>query len=150
MGLLSFFKNIFKRQKSQSWNRSPEEFLAMVIYLQTYGGKPYSDDEVLKLGNIMMKVMQVKLFPYKDFADLLNNGVPDYGAVNTVKSKMAEVRSRIEIKKAIYGDNVNLGDDDVMKSNSADAIASRKMVEELSQFIKFRQDNENEDENERL
>jgi len=142
MGLLSLFKNIFKRQKSQSWDRTPEEFLAMVIYLQTYGGKPYSDDEVLKLGNIMMQVMDVRLFPYKDFADLLATGVPDYNAVNVVKSKMKDLQSRIELKKAIYGDDVDLGDDDVMNSNTADAIASRKMVDELSKFIKFQQDAE--------
>lgn len=146
MGLLSFFKTIFKRQKSQSWNRSPEQFLAMVIYLQTYGGKSYSIEEVLKLGDIMMKVMQVDLFPYKDFADLVANGIPDYEAVNTVKSKMTEVQGRIELKKAIYGEDVDLGDDDVMKSNSPDAIASRNMVDELSKFIKFQEEDKSREE----
>lgn len=146
MGLLSFFKNIFKRQKSQSWNRSPEQFLAMVIYLQTYGGKPYSIEEVLKLGDIMMKVMQVDLFQYKDFAHLVANGIPDYEAVNVVKSKMTEVQARIELKKAIYGEDVDLGDDDVMKSNSPDAIASRNMVDELSKFIKFQEEDKSREE----
>jgi len=45
--------------------------------------------------------------------------------------------SLIWLKKAIYGEYADLGDDDVMKSDSKDAISARGMVKDLSKYLIF-------------
>jgi hypothetical protein len=56
----------------------------------------------------MQKMQKVDLSPYTSFADLLQNGVPGYTMVEKVRSKFDEIQGRVELKKAIYGENVDL------------------------------------------
>lgn len=41
------------------------------------------------------------------------------------------------VKKAIYVENVNLGDDDVMKSNGEGAVFDRRFVKDMSKYVQF-------------
>lgn len=135
MGLVSFLLKIFKFKRS--WAGTPEMFLATVMEMQQRNNPVYSKQEVLQWGEVMLKVINVNLSPYRDFADLLENGVPDNKIVEKVRGKMDEINHRIELKKAIYGENTDLGDDDIMTSNDEGAVFARKMVKDLSEHLQF-------------
>ena len=92
---------------------------------------------MLQWGEVMQKMMKVDLHPYTSFADLMQNGVPDYSMVKKVRGKLDEIHERVELKKAIYGDKVDLGDDDVMKSNDESAVFARKFVKDMSRYVEF-------------
>jgi len=110
--------------------------------MQSQNNKEFSVREVLQWGEVMQKVIKVNLAPYKDFADLVQNGDPDFTMVEKMKGKMAEVNHRRDLKKAIYGEQVDLGDDDVMKSGSPGAIFARNMVKDLSKHVRFSEDDQ--------
>jgi hypothetical protein len=57
--------------------------------------------------------------------------------VEKVRGKFDEIHGRVELKKAIYGENVDLGDDDVMKSNEEGAVFARRFVKDLSKYVDF-------------
>lgn len=135
MGLFSFFQKLFKFKPG--WNGTPEMFLAMVMEMQSQNNKEFSVREVLQWGEVMQKVIKVNLAPYKDFADLVQNGDPDFTMVEKMKGKMGEINQRRDLKKAIYGVDVDLGDDDVMKSESEGAVFARNMVKDLSKYVEF-------------
>lgn len=135
MGLLSFLKKIFKFKPG--WAGTPEMLLAMVMEMQSRNNKEFSVLEVLQWGEVMQKVLKVNLAPYKDFADLMEHGQPDFTMVEKLRGTMDELNNRRELKRAIYGKNVDLGDDDVMKSNSESAVFTGKMVKDLSEYIQF-------------
>ena len=135
MGLFSFFQKLFRFKPG--WNGTPEMFLAMVMEMQLQNNKEFSVREVLQWGEVMQKVIHVNLAPYKDFADLIQNGEPDFSMVEKWKGKMEEVHHRRDLKKAIYGEQVDLGDDDVMKSGSPGAVFARNMVKDLSKHVRF-------------
>lgn len=115
-------------------------FLAFVLDMQHRNNPVYSVNEVLRWGEVMQKVIRVKLAPFKNFPDLLQNGTPDYALVEKMNGKLTELHQRQELKKAIYGDNTDLGDDDVMKSDSGGAVFARKMVKDLSKYVDFPND----------
>lgn len=117
-------------------------FLAMVMEMQSRNNKEFSVQEVLQWGEVMQKVIKVNLAPYKNFADLMAHGQPDFTMVEKLRGKMDEMNNRRALKQAIYGKNVDLGDDDVMKSNSEAAVFARKMVKDLSKHVKFTQDDQ--------
>jgi hypothetical protein len=48
-----------------------------------------------------------------------------------------ELEQRRDLKQAIYGQNADLGNDDVMKSKEEGAVFARKMVKDLSQHVRF-------------
>jgi hypothetical protein len=135
MGLLSFLIKLFKFKPG--WNGTPEMFLAMVMEMQSRNNKEFSVREVLQWGEVMQKVIKVNLAPYKDFADLIEHGQPDFTMVEKLSGKMDELNNRRALKQAIYGKNVDLGDDDVMKSNSESAVFARKMVKDLAEHLQF-------------
>lgn len=135
MGVLSFFSKLFKFKPV--WNGTPEMFLAMVMEMQSRNNKDFSKQEVLQWGEVMQKVIKIDLAPYNNFADLMENGQPDFTMVKKLKMKMDELNHRKELKQAIYGEQVNLRDDDVMKSNSEGAVFARKMVKDLSKHVQF-------------
>ena len=137
MGLKSFVRSLFGRKSPRSWNESPESFLAFVLYLQQKNSGFYDELELLQWGTVMMKVMNVKLAPYKDFGDLLKRGTPDYSLVEKMSEQLHAINKRIELKKAIYGKDVDLGDDDIMTSNTKESIAAREFVEDLSKYVQF-------------
>ncbi|MDB5285830.1 MAG: hypothetical protein JWR05_779 [Mucilaginibacter sp.] len=140
MGLLSFFLKLFRFKPG--WNGTPEMFLAMVMEMQARNNKDFSAREVLQWEEVMQKVIKVNLAPYKDFADLMENGRPDFSMVEKLRGKMDELNHRRELKQAIYGENVELGDDNVMKSNSAGAVFARNMVKDLSKHVQFPDDDQ--------
>jgi hypothetical protein len=135
MGLFSFFQKLFKFKPG--WNGTPEMFLAMVMEMQLQNNKEFSVREVLQWGEVMQKVIKVNLSPYKDFADLMQNGEPDFTLVEKMKGRIGEINQRRDLKKAIYGEGVDLGDDDVMKSESEGAVFARNMVKDLSKHVRF-------------
>jgi hypothetical protein len=47
------------------------------------------------------------------------------------------VHHRRDLKKAIYGENADLGDDDVMKSNSEGAVFARNFVKDMSKYVQL-------------
>jgi hypothetical protein len=138
MGILSFFSKLFGAKRT--WNGSPEKFLAMVLFMKKKNNPVYSEQEVLQWGEILQKVIQVNLSPYVDFEDLLLRGVPDRSVVDELEGKISEIHQRIELKKAIYGDDADLGDDDVMTSSSESAVAARNFIGDLSKYIQFPDD----------
>lgn len=140
MGLISFFQKLFRFKPG--WNGTPEMFLAMVMEMQSQNNKEFSVREVLQWGEVMQKVIQVDIAPYKDFADLMQNGEPDFSMVEKLRSKIEEVNHRKDLKKAIYGDQVDLGDDDVLRSKSAGAVFARNMVKDLSKHVRFSDDDQ--------
>jgi len=113
MGLISYLLKLFKFKPG--WNGTPEIFLAMVLEMQSQNNPEYAVHEVLQWGEVMQKVIKVNFKPFKDFPDLLQNGVPDFSMVEKLRGKLAEVKQRTTLKKAIYGEHADLGDDDVMK-----------------------------------
>jgi hypothetical protein len=140
MGLLNFLMKLFKFKPG--WNGTPEMFLAMVMEMQSRNNKEFSVHEVLQWGEVMQKVIKVNLAPYKDFADLMQNGEPDFSMVEKLRGKLDEVNQRRDLKKAIYGENVDLGDDDVINSDSEGAVFARNMVKDLSKYVKFPNDDQ--------
>jgi hypothetical protein len=135
MGLLSFFLKLFKFKPG--WNGTPEMFLAMVMEMQSRNNKEFSEQEVLQWGEVMQKVIKINLAPYHDFADLLKNGKPDFTMVEKMREKLDKINHRKELKKAIYGEDADLGEDDVMKSKDEGSVFARKMVKDLSQYVQF-------------
>jgi hypothetical protein len=142
MNFLSFIMRVFKLKPS--WNGTPEMFLAFVLDMQRRNNPVYSLNEVLQWGEVMQKVISVKLAPFKNFPDLLKNGTPDYTLVEKMGTKLDELHHRQELKKAIYGDNVDLGEDDILTSKSEGAIFARKMVKDLSEYVDFPQDQQDQ------
>lgn len=112
-------------------------FLAMTLDLQARNNKDFSVHEVLQWGDVLQKVIKVRLAPYRDFPDLMQHGIPDYSMVKKMNVKLSELQQRKELKTAIYGEHVNLGDDDVINSNDASAVFARKIVKDLSQYVDF-------------
>jgi len=135
MGFLSFIMRAFKLKPS--WNGTPEMFLALVLDMQHRNNPVYSLNEVLQWGEVMQKVVSVKLAPFKNFPDLLQNGTPDYTLVKKMGTKLDELNHRQELKKAIYGEHANLGEDDIMTSNAEGAVFARNMVKDLSKYVDF-------------
>ena len=119
---------------------TPEQYLAMVQYMAKKNNPDYSIEELLQWGEVMQKVMKVNLQPYHDFKDLAENGIPDDSMVEKVDGKVKEMEQRRDLKQAIYGPNADLGDDDVMKSNDPGAVFARNMVKDLSEHVKFSDD----------
>jgi hypothetical protein len=140
MGFLSFISRLLGL--GRRWNGSPEQYLAMVQYMARKNNPDYTLQEFLQWGNVMQKVMNVDLTPYKDFRELLEKGTPDYSMVGKLDEKIAELNQRRELKQAIYGPGADLGDDDVMKSQSEGAVAARNMVKDLSQFVRFSEEDQ--------
>lgn len=141
MGIRSFFNNYFSKPR---WDGGPEKFLAFVLFLQKENNPNYSRDEVLQWSEILQKTIKVNLGPYRDFEDLLNRGVPDHSFIDDLKNSVEATKKRIELKKAIYGKDVDLGDDDVMKSNSDSAVRARNTIIRMSKYIQFQEDQDNE------
>lgn len=135
MGLPTFLLKLFRIKPG--FNGTPEMFLAMVMDFQSRNNKEFMVHEVLQWGEVMQKVLKVDLRPYKDFPDLLQNGVPDYTMVERVGRKFDEIQGRMELKKAIYGENVDLGDDDVMKSKDEGSVFARRLVKDMSKYVDF-------------
>ena len=135
MSFLSFILRAFKLKPS--WNGTPEMFLALVLDMQHRNNPVYSLTEVLQWGEVMQKVVSVKLAPFKNFPDLLQNGTPDYTLVKKMGDRIDELKNRQELKKAIYGEDADLGDDDIMNSNAEGAVFARRMVKDLSRYVDF-------------
>ncbi|GAC1310295.1 MAG: hypothetical protein NVSMB24_27230 [Mucilaginibacter sp.] len=112
----------------------------LVMKMQSRNNKELSVTEVLQCGEVIQKGIKVNFVPYKDFTDLVQNGEPDFTMVEKLRGKMDEVHHRRDLKKAIYGEQVALGDDDVMKSGSPGAVFARNMVKDLSKHIRFSDD----------
>lgn len=135
MGLVNFLLKIFRFKPG--WNGTPEMFLAMVMEMQSRNNPVFVVHEVLQWGEVMQKVIKVNLAPYKDFPDLMQNGKPDFTLVEKMSGKLNELIQRRELKKAIYGENVDLGADDVMTSDDESSVFARKMVKDLSNYVQF-------------
>jgi hypothetical protein len=140
--MIGLLKRLFSKQPR--WNGTPETFLAMVIEMQAMNNPEYSRQEVLQLGEIMQKVVYVDLSPYKNFSDLMGRATPDFSEVKLMRKKMQEHRERVDLKKAIYGEKTDLGDDDIMRSDSDGARFARKFVNGLGKYVDFRRDEEDE------
>lgn len=135
MGFLSFISKLLGL--GRRFSGTPEQYLAMVHYMAKKNDPDYSMGELLQWGDVMQKVMKVNLQPYQDFKDLAENGTPDYSMVEKVDRKVKEIEQRRDLKQAIYGPNADLGHDDVMKSNDPGAVFARNMVKDLSEHVKF-------------
>jgi len=135
MGFLSFISRLLGL--GRRWNGSPEQYLAMVQYMAKKNNPNYNLQEFLQWGEVMQKVMKVNLAPYKDFRELLEKGTPDYSMVSKLDDKISELNQRRELKQAIYGPNADLGDDDVMNSQSEGAVFAREFVKDFSQHVRF-------------
>jgi hypothetical protein len=135
MGFLSFISKLLGL--GRRFSGTPEQYLAMVQYMAKKNNPEYSMEELLQWGEVMQKVMKVNLQPYQDFKDLAENGTPDDSMVEKVDDKVKELEQRRDLKQAIYGPNANLGDDDVMKSKDPGAVLARNMVKDLSEHVKF-------------
>ncbi len=135
MGFLSFISRLLGL--GRRWNGSPEQYLAMVQYMARKNNPNYNLQEFLQWGDVMQKVMKVNLSPYKDFRELLEKGTPDYSMVEKLDGKLSELHQRRELKQAIYGPDADLGDDDVMNSQSEGAIFARDFVKDFSQHVRF-------------
>lgn len=135
MGFLSFISRLLGL--GRRFSGTPEQYLAMVQYMAKKNNPEYSMEELLQWGDVMQKVMKVNLQPYQDFKDLAENGIPDDSMVEKVDGKLNEIEQRRDLKQAIYGPNADLGDDDVMKSKDPGAVFARNMVKDLSEHLKF-------------
>lgn len=140
MALLAFLARLLGI--GRRWNGTLEQYLAMIQYMAKKNNPNYTLQEFLQWGEVMQKVMKVNLSPYRDFRELLEKAEPDYSMVQKVDSKLTELNHRRELKQAIYGVNANLGDDDVMKSQSEGAVFAKKMVKDLSQHVRFSDDDQ--------
>jgi len=135
MGVLSFITRLLGL--GRRFSGTPEQYLAMVQYMAKKNNAEYTAEELLQWGEVMQKVMKVNLEPYQDFRDLAENGTPDLSMIEKVDGKVKEMEQRRDLKQAIYGPDADLGDDDVMKSNDEGAVFARKMVKDLSQHVRF-------------
>ncbi|MES2268620.1 MAG: hypothetical protein V4520_17775 [Bacteroidota bacterium] len=135
MGFLTWISKLlgFGRR----FSGTPEQYLAMVQYMAKKNNPEYSREELLQWGEVMQKVMKVNLQPYQDFKDLAENGIADDSMVEKVDQKVKEINQRKDLKQAIYGQNADLGDDDVMKSDDHGAVFARNMVKDLSEHVQF-------------
>ena len=132
-----FLKRLFSFKPK--FKGSPETFLAMMFVMEKEGKTEGSDSaSAARLAEVFMKVMRVNLHPYKDFADLEKNGVPDFSIMEQIRPKLEENKQRIELKHAIYGKDADLGEDDLRYGNSNGAKFTRDLTEELSKHIKFK------------
>jgi hypothetical protein len=134
MGLLTILNRLIPKPR---FNGTPEMFLALVMEMQAQNNKEYSKQEIFQWGEVMQKMIRVKLDPYEDFADLMVRGVPDFSMMEKMRGKLDEVHHRRDLKKAIYGENADLGDDDVMKSNSEGAVFARNFVKDMSKYVQL-------------
>jgi hypothetical protein len=130
-------KKLLGRLLRPKWNGTPEMFLAVVMEMQLRNDGEYNERALLQWGEMLQKIMRVKLHPYQDFADLAERGAPDHSIVEKLKQGEQEVHRRRDLKQAIYGPEADLGDDDVLKSNAAGAIFARKMIKDMSQHVRF-------------
>ena len=130
-------KKLLGRLLRPKWNGTPEMFLAVVMEMQLRNDGEYNERALLQWGEMLQKIMRVKLHPYQDFADLAKRGAPDHSIVEKLKQGEQEVHRRRDLKQAIYGPEADLGDDDVLKSNAAGAIFARKMIRDMSQHVRF-------------
>jgi hypothetical protein len=135
MGFLSFVSKVFAL--GRRFSGTPEQYLAMMQYMAKKNNPDYSKEELLQWGEVMQRVMKVNLQPYQDFKDLAENGKPDDSMIEKVDGKVKEIQQRRDLKQAIYGPNVDLGDDDVMKSNDSGAVFARNIVKDLSEHVQF-------------
>ena len=135
MGLLNFFAKLLGL--GRRFNGTPEQFLAMAHYIAAKNDSNYTRQELLQWGETFQKVMEVKLAPYQDFKDLMERGIPDDSLMQKVDAKYNELHQRQELKKAIYGENTDLGEDDIMTSQDEGAVFARRMVKDLSRHVDF-------------
>lgn len=136
---LGFLKRIFSFKPK--FNGSPETFLAMMLEMEKEGkGEGPESASAAQLAEVFMKVMKVNLHPYKDFADLEENGVPDSSIMDKIRPKVEENKQRMELKKAIYGKDADLGEDDPRYGNSDGAKFTRDLTNELSKHIRFKEE----------
>jgi hypothetical protein len=140
MGFLSFISKLLGL--GRRFSGTPEQYLAMVQYMAKKNNPDYSIEQLLQWGEVMQKVMKVNLQPYHDFKDLAENGTPDDSMIGKVDGKVKEMEQRRDLKQAIYGQNADLGDDDVMKSDDESAVFACKMVKDLSQHVRFSDEEE--------
>jgi hypothetical protein len=129
-------------KRKPGFRGTPEAFLAIIIEMQSRNSKVYSEKEVLQFGDVMMKVFKVNLSPYRDFADLLKNGNPDEALLMKIREETEQTNKRIELKKAIYGENADLGDDDIMKRNDRGSIFARRVIKDMSEYVRFHEDDQ--------
>lgn len=130
-------KELLGRLLRPKWAGAPEMFLAAVMEMSLRNNPDYSTRELLQLGETMQKLVRIDLSPYRDFADLAERGVPDESIVENLKKYEGELHQRRDLKLAIYGPDADLGDDDVLKSNSESAVFARKMVKNMSAYVRF-------------
>lgn len=130
-------KKLLARLLRPKWMGTPEMFLAVVMEMSLRNNPDYSTRELVQLGEIMQKLVRIDLKPYKNFADLVERGVPDESIVENLKRHEKEVHQRRDLKQAIYGPDADLGDDDVLKSDSEGAVFARKMVKNMSEYVSF-------------
>ena len=140
--MIGLLKRLFTRKPR--WNGTPETFLAMIIEMQAMNSPAYSGQQVLHLAEIMQKVVFVDLTPYKSISDLMARATPDFSEVKLMRKKMQEHQGRVDLKKAIYGEQTDLGDDDIMKSDSDGARFARKFVNDLGKYVDFKKEKEDE------
>ena len=57
--------------------------------------------------------------------------------MGALKKGEQEVHQRRDLKKAIYGPDADLGDDDVPKSPSEGAVFARDMIKAMSAHVRF-------------
>lgn len=139
---MGIFKRIFSGKPR--FHGTPEMYLAMIMEMQAMNNNAYSLREVLQLGEIMQKVIRVDLTPYADFTDLLARGTPDFSQIKPLREQMQAHNARVDLKKAIYGERADLGDDDVMKSDAPGARFARKLVNDLGNYIEFKGEDKND------
>lgn len=135
-----FLTNLFNTRPR--FTGTPEAFLAMVVEMQRLNSNTYSEKEVQQFGDVMMKVYKVNLSPYRDFADLLKNGKPDEYVLKKVRDGMEATNKRIELKKALYGQDVDLKEDDIMRRTDASSIFARKVIKNMSKYVRFHEDDQ--------
>lgn len=134
---LGFLKRFFAFKPK--FNGTPETFLAMMLEMEREGkAEGPESSSAAQLAEVFMKVMKVNLHPYKNFADLEENGVPDFSIVDKIRPKVEENKQRRDLKQAIYGKDVDLGDDDPTHGNSDGARFTRNLTNELGKHIKFK------------
>lgn len=112
----------------------------MAQYIAAKNNPNYSKEELLQWGETFQKVMNVKLAPYADFRELMEKGTPDTSLIKKVDARYEELKGRQELKKAIYGENTDLGEDDIMTSQDESAVFARQMIKDLSQHVEFPED----------
>jgi hypothetical protein len=82
-------------------------FLAMVMEFQSRNNKQFVVHEVLQWGEVMQKMMKVDLSPYRDFADLIQNGVPNYTMVEKVRGNQSPHEKHSPFSApALYNPNI--------------------------------------------